>query len=524
MSDSERALLALLCLTLAGGADAAAERFRLSPGSVVQNDATGQEGTLGYARGLSYEVMQGYAVAEGDMVLGRVDGSGRLEVPIQRRGLGQASLFDRWPDGIVPYRFHPKLTDIQKRHVQSAIDKLNARTRVELIAADDPVASDYADHVVFEPSGGCASFVGRQLNEDAQSLWVADSCSVGSVMHEIAHAIGLFHEHTRPDRDNYVNVVWDRIIEGKAFNFEIYADGVQIHGEYDYGSIMHYGADFFSRDGNPTIVAPTNVQIGQRLALSADDVRSIDRMYATDLALDVGLHESERGMEIDVSVTNIGGLGAQAPGAAAARRSRTPTGARSASTAAGTAWPTTPSSAASASASSSRPPRASPSSPTRRTSTRTRSPCASNRAPSISTRRTTPSTTRSSANRSPTTRRLLRPLSAAKPADEDDGSSGGTAVASAAPTLGGAVDNDDEHAGSPRRRTAAAAAHLARRGTRARRPTSRSSSRRADRRDRRVGPASRGSARSERRRGRSLPGPEGIERTLDPAPGRIRLD
>ena len=330
MSDSERVLLALLCLTFAGGADAAAERFRqfprsvvqddasgaaerfrLSPGSVVQNDATGQEGTLGHARGLSYEVVQGYAVAEGDMVLGRVDGSGRLEVPIQRRGLGQASLFDRWPDGIVPYRFSPKLTAIQKRHVQSAIDKLNARTRVELVAADDPAASGYSDHLMFEPSGGCASFVGRQLNEDAQSLWVADSCSVGSIMHEIAHAIGLFHEHTRPDRDNYVNVVWDRIIEGKEFNFEIYEDSVQTHGEYDYGSIMHYGADFFSRDGKPTIVPPTNVQIGQRLALSADDVRSIDRMYATDLALDVSTHESELGMEIDVSVTNAGELGAR---------------------------------------------------------------------------------------------------------------------------------------------------------------------------------------------------------------------
>ena len=343
--------LALLCLCVASGGAAAQERFRLLPGSVAQNDDSGVEGSIGHALGLSYEVTQGYAVAEGDMVLGRVDAWGRLEVPIQRRGLGQSSLFDRWPDGIVPYRLNPSLTAIQRRNVLAAIDKFNARTRVELMPAEDAAARGYTDYVQFMPSLSCASFVGRQTDQDAQSLWVGDACSVGSIMHEIAHAVGLFHEHTRPDRDNYINVIWERIEADKAFNFDIVENGVQSYGEYDYGSIMHYGESFFSRDGQPTIVAPTNVQIGQRIALSADDVRSIDGMYATDLALDATLHESERGTEIDLSVTNIGDLGARRlvlrlSGCAAAGAS---TGDRSASTAAGTAWPTRRSCAASAS-------------------------------------------------------------------------------------------------------------------------------------------------------------------------------
>jgi len=292
-------------------AHAAEERFRLLPGAFMQNDDAGVEGTQGHARGLGYEVMQGYAIAEGDMVLGRVDHRGLLEAPFRPRGLGQRGKFDRWPDGIVPYAYHPSLSAIQQANVEEALARLNSRTRISLVPADSAEAAGYDDYVLFEPSNGCASYVGRQLTENAQSLWVADSCSVGSIVHEIAHAIGLFHEHTRPDRDNKVTIAWDEIIENKAFNFEIYDDGAESWGQYDYGSIMHYGEYFFSRSGERTIIAPANTDIGQRVELSATDIETIDRMYATDLALDTTVFESDRGLEIDISTSNLGDLGAR---------------------------------------------------------------------------------------------------------------------------------------------------------------------------------------------------------------------
>ena len=290
-----------------------AERFRLAPGSVMQNDDSGHEGTLGSAGGLTYEVVQGYAVAEGDMVLGRIDAFGRLEVPFQSRGLGQRSLVERWPEGIVPYAFHPGLSEIQQDKVEEALERLNDRTRLSLVPTSDPAADGYADYVLFEPSSGCASFVGRQKipRQDHQSVWVADSCSVGSVIHEVSHAIGLFHEHTRADRDNYIRVDWDNVKGDKEFNFEIYDAGAEMHGEYDYGSIMHYGERYFSANGKRTIVTlEDGIRIGQREALSADDVAAIDAMYATDLALSTDTLLTDRGLEIDVSVVNGGELGA----------------------------------------------------------------------------------------------------------------------------------------------------------------------------------------------------------------------
>jgi hypothetical protein len=106
-------------------------------------------------------------------------------------------------------------------------------------------------------------------------------CGTGATIHEIGHAIGLFHEQTRHDRDDYVDIIWDNIDPDQRFNFEKHSKVVGTDtGPYDFGSIMHYGPTAFSANGGKTIVRKDGKDFEeQRDALSDTDLMGVEAMY-----------------------------------------------------------------------------------------------------------------------------------------------------------------------------------------------------------------------------------------------------
>jgi hypothetical protein len=131
----------------------------------------------------------------------------------------------------------------------------------------------------FNLGDGCSSPVGRQPYF-LQAITLKPNCAdVGGIVHEIGHTVGLFHEHTRSDRDNYVTILWNNILDDAKHNFEIDPGSVNL-GPYDYASIMHYDAFAFSKNGQPTIVTkPAGIPIGQRNGLSQGDINAVAMLY-----------------------------------------------------------------------------------------------------------------------------------------------------------------------------------------------------------------------------------------------------
>lgn len=220
------------------------------------------------------------------------------------RGIGVKQRGSVWNDGIVPYYIDPALQSYTEVIVKSAIGTWNSVAGITLVEIDPTDWDAPEDYLHFQPANGCASWVGRQGG--AQAIWTGAGCSKGSMMHEIGHALGLEHEHTRPDRDQHISINWENIDPNKVDNFDISASGRTNFGSYDYASIMHYGKYFFSSNNKQTIV-PLNAgytEIGQRVGPSAGDIEAISMLYKSDISLVSHVVTESGASEVSLLVTN----------------------------------------------------------------------------------------------------------------------------------------------------------------------------------------------------------------------------
>src|SRR5215470_3277425 len=167
-----------------------------------------------------------------------------------------------WQGGIVPYEINPDLGNIVAIH--TAIKTFEQQTNIRFVARY--LQEDYV-RFSKRTAGNPNSSEGRQGGRQFVNASLND---VGSIMHEIGHAIGMMHEHQRDDRDDFVIFHPERVTE-HADQYEM-QDTESRTEKYDFQSLMHYNN---SDPSNPVFESRTGMpppaKIGSQGALTITD-------------------------------------------------------------------------------------------------------------------------------------------------------------------------------------------------------------------------------------------------------------
>ncbi len=180
-----------------------------------------------------------------------------------------------WPEGKVYYSYASGFSNVA--NVEAAIDEWELKTCIRFYPR-----TNQSDYILFKDSDDTnSSPIGRSGGQ--QTILLARTKSdIGSAIHEIGHSIGLFHEQTRADRDDYVTILWNKIKSDKKHNFDKYTvnyAGYDI-GPFDFNSVMLYHSWSFSIDDSATMTKKDGSTFyAQRSYLSTGDVNGVRLIY-----------------------------------------------------------------------------------------------------------------------------------------------------------------------------------------------------------------------------------------------------
>lgn len=188
--------------------------------------------TLNNGKVITVVVENGEFIAEGDINVGNLIATSNAQ-GLNTQGL-VAKTGGYWQGGVIPYVLDEnKFKDTNLIEIKLAIQDINNNELISIRFQPRTIENDYVE---FVPHDKCWSYLGRK-GGGAQPVKIGKYCLYEDILHELGHVIGLDHEHARHDREGFITVYEDRLIDGT--NYDQLSNSKNV-GDYDFLSLMHY--------------------------------------------------------------------------------------------------------------------------------------------------------------------------------------------------------------------------------------------------------------------------------------------
>lgn len=187
-----------------------------------------------------------------------------------------------WAQRTLIYQISNSFSAAERMNIRQSMDIISQRTGCIKFKNRDREP----DYVTIKLGNGCWSYIGERGGN--QTLELSHGCanSLHTIIHELMHALGVYHEHQRYDRDRYITIHWNNIqsnnLEGDMYSKS--TSVAQVFRPFDFWSTMLYEPTAHAK--SPGLITISSKVAGQRVmynyerpVMSEGDVKTLNGLY-----------------------------------------------------------------------------------------------------------------------------------------------------------------------------------------------------------------------------------------------------